>query len=99
MPSQKSEIPHVLLDIGALDADEKKRDELVGAINKNAPTSPLFTASPAIQAQVDKVDKTNTTYKSAVAAAAASKKKHDTDVAAANKAKVNANKAIRLLAD
>ena len=99
MTSQKSDKPHVLLSVGDLDADEKKRDELVGAIKKNAPTSPLYTANTTIQAQVGKVDTTNTTYKGALAAAAASKKQHDTDVAAANKARVNANKAIRMLAN
>src|SRR5262245_19256131 len=94
----KSPQPHVLLDIGALDADEKARDELVAAIKKNAPTSALFSANPVIQAAVAKVDSTNTAYKDAVGIAAASGKQHTTDVAKANDARMEADKAIRLLA-
>jgi hypothetical protein len=91
--------PRVLLDIRALDADEKARDELVGAIDKNAPSSTLFAGNPVIQAQVAAVKSTNATYKSALATAGASARQHATDVAAANTAKTAADKAIRLLAD
>jgi hypothetical protein len=91
--------PRVLLDIGTLDANEKARDELVGAIEKNAPSSALFANNQVIQAQVGNVKTTNTTYKSALATAAASGKQHATDVATANAAKLAADKSIRLLAD
>jgi len=94
----KSTTPHVLLDIGALDSDEKARDALCGAIKKNAPSSALYAANPVIQAAVAKVDATNTTYKAALVTAAASGKQHATDVADANAARSDADKSIRLLA-
>jgi hypothetical protein len=91
--------PHVLLDMSILDADEKARDELVAAIDKNAPSSPIYANNPVVQAQVAAVKATNTAYKTAVGVAAASGKQHATDVAAAGVARVAADKAIRLLAD
>jgi hypothetical protein len=93
----KSEAIHILLDIGALDADEKVRDQLVGAITLNAPKSPLYKANAAIQAEVANVSARHTTYKSALGTAASSAKQHALDVAAANTARIQANKSIRLL--
>jgi hypothetical protein len=95
----KSDTPHVRLDMGVLDFDEKKREELVGAVEKNAPQSTLFANNPAIQAQVADVAKTHQAYKTALQTAAASGNQHTNDVAAANRAKKKADKSIRMLAE
>ena len=98
MTTNKSETLHILLNIADLNADEKMRDQLVGAIAVQAPKSSLYKANPAIQAEVANVGATNTTYKSALGTAAASAKQHATDVAAANTARLQANKSIKMLA-
>ncbi len=94
----KSDNVHVVLSTTDLDADEKRRDELVGAVMKMGPVSALALADPTILANITNVGKTYTVYKSAVQTAAASGQQHDADVAAAGQARVLSNKSLRLLA-
>ncbi len=87
---------HILLDIGALDADDTAREKLVAAIVQMAPQSPLY-ASSTVQAEVANLAKTQAAYVLARQAAGASAKQHAADVTAASDAQVANNKSLNLL--
>jgi len=99
MAKTKSDIVHVLLSTTGLDAEEKDRDDLVGALQKLGPVSALALANPAIQTGLTNVVTTYGTYKKAGQTASASAQQHASDVAAAGDARVANDKAIRLVAN
>jgi hypothetical protein len=88
---------HVLLDLQLLDADQKARANLVGAMLKQAPLSQIYANTPAIQTELKNLQATYTTLVAAGATAAASGKQHTTDVAAEQQALVANNKSLNLL--
>jgi hypothetical protein len=87
----------VLLDLHALDADEKVRADVVGALLKQAPQSQLYKNNPTIQAELANLSTTYDTFTQSGTKAAASKAQHVLDIAAHDDARVANNKSINML--
>ena len=88
---------HVLLSLVELDDDPTKRASLAAAVAKMAPTSPLFTANPALQAEVTTLATTYATFVSTGATADASAKQAKSDAAAHDLARIANNKSFSVV--
>jgi hypothetical protein len=96
MPTEIQDQFHAQLSIAALNQNDQARDDLVAAILKLAPTSPLY-ANPAIKAEIGVMGATWKAYKDAGKTSAQSAKQHKTDVAAKASVRNANNKSIQPL--